>query len=56
MEPLIYKERWFAWHPVLTDDYRVVWLRNVLRSKYKILVTDKETLKFQTRIVWGYEL
>lgn len=56
MSEIINNDRWFAWHPVITDDYRFVWLRFVKRTKYKILVTDKETLEFHFRTVWGYEL
>lgn len=54
MSDLIKNERWFAWHPIVTDDYRFVWLQYVRRSKYKVVVVDDETLEISTKFVWGY--
>lgn len=52
----IKRQRWFAWRPVITVDYKVVWFRNVYRTSYVQLMIDPETNLTYEFDAWEYEL
>lgn len=46
---LVTPQIWFAWHPVVIEDGRLVWLQMVLRYRVRYDVRNCSTL-------WSYEL